>query len=89
MLIAGSTVEGLLEGAGFIPFGIAFGLIAKYWYPYVESHPPKEGTRLHALWKEQQPYQPLYHLLAWSCAVGFTLAGLGVMAVTIYRALAA
>jgi len=61
--------------------------MAKYWYTFVENHPPREGTLAHKHWAAAKPYFPFYRLLSWLGAIGSLLGGFGVLVFAIYRAL--
>lgn len=88
MLIAESSPEELaLGGVVFLTLGIALALVGKYWFDYVASRPPLEGSLAHKNWVAAQKATPFYRGVIWILVFLCGVAGLGMLAYALASAL--
>ena len=90
MLIAESSPGNVaLLALMFLALGLFSGVVAKYWFSFVEDHPPREGTLAHRQWASTKRYLPFYRFLVGTGAIGSLLAGFGMLVFAIHGALSA
>jgi hypothetical protein len=88
MLMGESTPGSMsLLGLGMLGVAIVSALTAKYWYTYLETHPPREGTLAYKQWNSVRRLFPYYRLLSTLAAICCAIGGVSVLVFAFYRAL--